>query len=209
MQEYIYFDIGANVGAWSLANIERCDRIIAVEASPSTCKVLLANCAAAAGKIECLNYAVCNSDQDEITFYESEQNVLNTLNKEWLTSETSRFANTAFQETKCKTISIDKLIQLYGQPTFIKIDVEGAENLVLKSLTSKAASMICFEWASEFNHITNECLDHLEQLGYTKFAIQYTDSYTYRPNTSASIDVIREELSKTIAKQDWGMIWCM
>ena len=40
----MYFDIGANIGNWSLANINQCDKIISVEASPITFKRLENNC---------------------------------------------------------------------------------------------------------------------------------------------------------------------
>lgn len=36
VEELMYFDIGANIGDWALANINNCNKIIAVEASPST-----------------------------------------------------------------------------------------------------------------------------------------------------------------------------
>ena len=50
------------------------------------------------------------------------------------------------------TITIDKLIQEYGTPELIKIDVEGGEFECLSSLTQKVNN-ICFEWASETNDI--------------------------------------------------------
>jgi FkbM family methyltransferase len=40
----MYFDIGSNIGSWSLANIKSCDKIISVEASPITFTRLVNNC---------------------------------------------------------------------------------------------------------------------------------------------------------------------
>ena len=40
----MYFDIGSNIGNWSLANIDQCDKIISVEASPITFCRLTDNC---------------------------------------------------------------------------------------------------------------------------------------------------------------------
>ena len=40
----MYFDIGANIGNWSLANVDKCNKIITVEASPSTFQKLSNNC---------------------------------------------------------------------------------------------------------------------------------------------------------------------
>lgn len=38
------FDVGANVGRWSLSNASRFDKIVAVEASPSTFERLRRGC---------------------------------------------------------------------------------------------------------------------------------------------------------------------
>jgi hypothetical protein len=155
-----------------------------------------------------LNYAVCNS-KDDVVFYQAQSDVLSTLNKDWLTNETSRFYNQPYKEIICKTITIDYLIYVFGLPDLIKIDVEGGEYECISSLTQKN-KLLCFEWASETNDITFKCLDHLLGLGYTQFYMQNKDSYTFRPNDSDFYDInaLKSILSNTIPKKDWGMIWC-
>jgi FkbM family methyltransferase len=203
----MYFDIGANIGNWSLANINQCDKIISIEASPITFTSLVNNCKN--DKIILVNYAVCNNNGDDITFYQADSNVLSTINKGWLTNDTSRFYNYPYTEITCKTITIDKLIEQYGLPDFIKIDVEGGEYECICSLTQKV-KLICFEWASETNTITLNCIDYLLNLGYSQFYIQNGDNYTFRPqeNEFYSSDSTKTKLLNTIPKQDWGMIWC-
>ena len=70
--------------------------------------------------------------------------------------------------------------------------------------------MLCFEWASEVNDITFKCIDYLLNLGFTQFYIQNQDDYLFRPqdNDFYDISTIKTKLSNTVAKQDWGMIWC-
>ena len=202
----MYFDIGANVGKWSISNLNNCDKVISIEASPNTFSKLFEN-AKNISKIVTLNYAVCNSNDEFITFYESSCDTLSTINKEWLVSEKSRFYNqTQIREIKCKTISIDKLIEIYGVPELIKIDVEGGEFETISSLTQKVNNL-CFEWASETNETTFNCIDYLQKLGYSEFAIQYEDAYTYRPNIYTASEKIKELLNKTTPKKEWGMIW--
>jgi FkbM family methyltransferase len=199
------FDIGSNIGNWSLANVNLCNKIICVEASPITFKKLVKNCKH--DKIILLNYAVCNNEND-ITFYQADNDVLSTINKDWLTNNSSRFCNTKYKEIICKTITIDKLIQQYGLPDLIKIDVEGGEYECILSLTQKIP--LCFEWASEVNNITFNCIDYLFKMNYKQYYIQYSDNYTFRPNDNDyyDIDTIKTKLSNTIPKVDWGMIWC-
>lgn len=209
MPDSLIFDIGANVGNWAIANLEKATQIISVEASPKTFQKLSENCKQYS-KITCLNYAVCNSNEPEIVFYDAAFDTISTLNKDWLTSDASRFVNTPYNVIKCKPISLDKLIETYGLPDLIKIDVEGAEDIVLQSL-SKKCKMICFEWASEMNKVIYNCLDQLLKLGFTKFCIQTGDDYKYRPDRSQFVETIDicKYLSTTVPKVDWGMIWCI
>ena len=201
------FDIGSNIGNWSLANINYCDKIIAIEASPITYNRLVNNCKH--DKIVLLNYAVCNNNGNDITFYQAEIDTLSTTNIGWLTNDTSRFFNEPYTTITCKTISIDKLIEQYGIPDLIKIDVEGGEYGCVTSLTQKA-KLLCFEWASETNDISFKCLDYLFNLGYTQYYMQCEDEYLFRPqeNDFYDISIVKTKLSTTVAKQHWGMIWC-
>ena len=202
----MYFDIGSNIGNWSLSNLNNCDKIIAVEASPNTFKNLLININDNS-KITCLNYAVCNSQEEYVTFYDCIANTVSTINREWLDSENSRFYRQfSYNTIKCKPITIDKLIEIYGVPELIKIDVEGGEFETISSLTKKINNL-CFEWASETNEITFKCIDYLQKLGYKDFSIQYEDNYTYRPNIYTDSITVKKLLNKTTPKKEWGMIW--
>lgn len=202
----MYFDIGSNIGKWSLENINLCDKIISIEASPITFNKLVNYCNH--DRIILLNYAVCNNNGNDIKFYQADCDVLSTINKEWLTNDTSRFYNHPYKEIVCKTITIDKLIEKYGLPDLIKIDVEGGEYECVRSLSHKV-NLLCFEWASETNNITLSCIDYLYTLGYTQFYVQFEDNYLFRPKDEDFYDIysIKKILSNTIPKKDWGMIW--
>ena len=199
----MFFDIGANDGLWSLANIDACDKIIAIEASPITFQRLPKH-----DRITLVNYAVSNSNGEDVIFYHADLDVLSTLNKAWLTDEKSRFNGRGYKEITCKTITLDSLIETYGKPDLIKIDVEAGEYLCIQSLSQKV-DLLCFEWATEMNDITFQCLDHLYGLGFTQFHLQFRDNYTYRPPENEYYDVteIKNRLNNTIPKQDWGMVW--
>lgn len=208
----LYFDIGANIGLWAIANLNvnksNTDiKIISVEASEKTYIKLVDTCKKYKN-ITCLNYAVCDNNNEDVTFYHcTSADTLSTLNKEWLTSPNSRFYNYKYNEIKCPSITIDKLIEKYGIPQLIKMDVEAGEYNCIKSLTQKAQTL-CFEWSSESNDISFNCLDHLYNLGYRKYYIQYKDEYTFRPTTYHTIDEIKLELNNTIPRNHFGMIWC-
>ncbi len=203
----MFFDIGSNIGKWSLENIKYCDKIISIEASPLTFIKLVNNCKN--DNIILLNYAVCNNNGNDIIFYQADCDTISTINKDWLTHESSRFYNNKYKEITCKTITIDKLIEQYGLPDLIKIDTEGGEYECIASLTQKV-KLLCFEWASETNSISFKCIDYLFNLGYTQYYIQNEDNYVFRPQDNDFYDIhtIKTKLSNTIPKHDWGMIWC-
>ena len=200
------FDIGSNVGEWTSQNLNSTDKIISIEASPATFNKLK-NRFIGNSKVECLNYAVCNNNLEDTTFYECPCDVLSTLNKNWFDDEKSRFYSSKYTPITVKTITIDKLIELYGIPDLIKIDVESGEFDCVTSLTQKVQNL-CFEWASETNDITFNCLDYLSSLGFSKFYLQIGDAYTFRPSSFVSLDEVKEQLNKTTPKVEWGMIWC-
>jgi FkbM family methyltransferase len=207
-QENMCFDIGANIGKWTNANLGYYNKIISVEASPYIFDKLKQNCKN--DKIILLNYAICDNNNKEIKFYQAENHTLSTINKDWLIDSKSRFFNEKYKEIICKTNTIDNLILQYGKPNLIKIDVEGGEFECIKSLTQKV-DFLCFEWACETNNITLKCLDYLFTLGFTKFYIQNSDDYTFIPEKTKydDLSLIKSKLDNMIPKKDWGMIWCI
>lgn len=205
----LLFDIGANIGAWALANVSESNTIVSIEASPYTYTELLKN----VGNVKNIythNYAVCPSKESHIVFYHCRgAHTLSTLNRDWLSSPQSRFESykNTITEVTVPTTSIDKLIETYGIPDLVKIDVEGAENVVLQSLTQKVP-LLCFEWASEWKAQNRECVEYLRSLGFRQFAIQYEDKYTYRPVVfDLSTEDVLGIFEKTTPKSEWGMIW--
>lgn len=205
----LIFDIGANVGNWTLANYNESDNIICVEASPYTFNKLV-SIVGNRPNITCVNMAVCDSTADKVEFFHSDATTISTLDRKWLDDPTSRFyKHCGFHSVMVSPISLDKLIELHGIPDLLKIDVEGAENIVIRSLTSKAKTL-CFEWATEWNRKTFECIRHLTNLGYSKFHLQHADSYRFRPSSyEHTAESLIETLKSTKDKEDWGMIWCI
>jgi FkbM family methyltransferase len=203
----LIFDIGANVGNWAKANSHDDVSIVAVEASPSTFGQLLAN-TNTMKNITSLNFVVCDSPSTHVSFYESDNNGISTLNESWLNDPKSRFYNSAnYRTIKVPCITLDELIKMYGTPNFIKIDVESAEDIVIQTLTSKV-DMIAFEWASEMRDVAYRSIDHLVSLGFTRFHIQLQDAYTYRPTTFEHSELSAKTYLKTTQDRwDWGMIW--
>jgi FkbM family methyltransferase len=150
----VFWDIGANVGFYSwltASKVQNLKEIVAFE--PDTisyellCKTIQRN---KLDKIKVINCAVSNVD-DQIAFIVDR-----------VTGATGRIQDTV---TAVESVQLDSLIkQGYAVPDLIKIDVEGAEHLVLNgasSLLSKHQPIMLIETAN------TQLIDDLESQGYT------------------------------------------
>ena len=72
--------------------------------------------------------------------------------------------------TKVRTITLDEMVEKYGTPDMIKIDVEGYEYEVLQGLSAKQKK-ICFEWHEEEEDTLYKIVEHLQNLGYSQYGI--------------------------------------
>jgi len=217
-KKFLAFDIGSNSGMWTLSNINNYANIISIEPSKSTYNSMLNNTMNIPG-IECLNYAICVenrfiliNNEPSTAFYDFDINTLSTTNLKWIEDTKSRFyKSTQYKTVYVKTKTIDFLIDKYGIPDLIKIDVKGSEYNCIRSLTKRVKTVICFEWASEtFDDVTLKCLDYLKnELGYNKFYIQYRDEYTFVPKAedyTTNIQTIKNTL-RNPKIYDFGMVW--
>lgn len=205
----LIFDIGANIGRYSLTfAVNPENTIISVEASPNTFNMLKINMSPFTN-VTALDYAVSNSKEPYITFYNCQSDTLSTLDINWLTSSESRFGDHQgrFSPIQVKAITLDALIEKYGVPDILKIDVEGAEEQVIRSL-SKKVPILLFEWAAEWKDSLKLAIDHLTSLGFTKFHVQKEDKYSYYPlDFDLTSDQCKQVLEASVNKVDWGMIW--
>jgi FkbM family methyltransferase len=81
-------------------------------------------------------------------FHLSNDSTISSFSDDWINAvkKTSRFKDKNWDKTvKVEMTTVDKVIGVYGLPSFIKIDVEGYELEVLKGLT-QPVGMISFEY---------------------------------------------------------------
>ena len=67
--------------------------------------------------------------------------------------------------------------------------------------------MITFEWASETQELTIQCLSYLQLLKYSQFYVQYGDDFLFRPTRFYDIRECLTIITESKEKKDWGMIW--
>jgi FkbM family methyltransferase len=183
----LLFDIGANRGDATVAGLEKgYKKIVSVETAPKMYSLLLRTFAYHSEVLP-LKFAISDSNNEIVEFYECVEDGLSTTEKAWLTDPSMPYHGKEFRTVRAVTCTLDFLIEQYGNPDLVKIDVEGAESQVLAGLTLKPKNL-AFEW-------TIETLDqHIEQLrrlkevnGYTEYALQYITHHLDQPKEYRSL----------------------
>ena len=198
----LIYDIGCNKGDFTDCYADTC-RVISVEADKRTylkCKDRFVN----NPNVTVINRLVSSVSNKETDFWQCNWSVASSASKDWVFN--GRFSGKKdWSKVKVESITLDDLIDTYGVPDLIKIDVEGFELEVLKGLSGKAG-IIAFEWSEEIWHKTIKCIEHLKSIGYTKFDYQYRDKpfktdYNWQDFNKLEIDIKPER------KHNWGMLF--
>lgn len=202
------FDIGANRGDAVIAGLHKgFDKIIALEPAPRVFKDLVANFLYNPAVVP-LKLAVSDSVDQEIEFYEADEDGLSSINKDWLTATGMPYKDKPFRTVKATTITVDKLVELYGKPDLIKIDVEGAEWFVFKGM-SRHHGMLTFEWTDVTAQEHQDQIKYLySDLGYTEVAPQFITHHLEEPTEWMPIKDFNlfywiSENAKAWTKKDW------
>jgi|SRR5579863_2062589 len=152
------FDVGANAGNRVLPLLLVGAKVVAVEPQADCYQYLKQKF----GKKITVVGKGLGAEETVKKFYVSSASVLSSFSKEWIDSVTDRFNGYTWHEPiELEITTADKLIETFGIPSFIKIDVEGYELEVLKGLTHPV-KMISFEYAvPEQTEKVIQCIDQI------------------------------------------------
>jgi FkbM family methyltransferase len=156
------FDVGANIGNRITPLLELGANVVAIE--PQTiCIDFLKK--TFGDKIKIVEKGL-GAKEEIKRFYISNATTISTFSQDWISDmKKGRFKN--YEWNKVKSIQIttlDKLIAEFGKPKFIKIDVEGYEEEVLKGLSSRV-EILSYEYAvPEQTNKALKCLEIIEKI---------------------------------------------
>lgn len=173
------FDIGANLGNRVKSFRKLGCNVIALEPQNSCFATLEKQFATDPGTT-LVNKAVGRTT-GEAEIHISPDHVLSSLSKDYIqkTHQSGRFAASRWDRTHpCEVTTMDILIEEYGLPRFVKIDVEGYEAEVLAGL-SKAVNAFSIEWTPEVPENAITCIHHMASLGDYEFNVSWAETMTF------------------------------
>jgi FkbM family methyltransferase len=162
----LIFDIGANVGDYTYIFSKLANKVIAFEPDEKNNRILRTRFGGNKG-IGIVQKAVSSTVGEADFFMQTPGSGYNTLSKKWVdileSEKFSRFDDVKkFEQTeKVSTTTLDDIIQAYGLPDFVKIDVEGFELDVLKGLTQP---LPYFSFECNFPEFFSETIAGIEYL---------------------------------------------
>jgi FkbM family methyltransferase len=168
----LVFDVGANRGQRTGIFVELGARVVAVEPDQANQRLLARRFPvrnSRPGRVAIVAKAASDAPGEKKFWIHEDGSGLNSLSAKWvglLAGDKDRFGKTiSFPTDKMvETVTLDYLVREFGEPAYIKIDVEGHEARVLRGLSS-AAALLSFEVnLPEFIEEGLECVDILAGL---------------------------------------------
>jgi FkbM family methyltransferase len=174
IQQDLVFDLGMHKGEDTAFYLAKGYRVVAVEADPE----LVAHCrlrfseAIRDGRVRIVEGAIApGSESARVAFYRNpKRTIWGTIDPQWVErNQKSR------QDVICievPRVEIGQVFRVYGVPRYLKIDIEGADRLVLdalRPLPQRPPYLSIESEKVEFSLLEAE-LKTLSELGYKRFA---------------------------------------
>lgn len=204
----LVFDVGANIGNRVASFVKLNAKVVAVEPQHDCCIFLEERFGK---KVSVLRNGIGES-RGELDLYIGESNILSTFAKDRVENlSEGRFSQHQWKKSgSIPIITLEDLIEKYGQPSFIKIDVEGMELEVLKGLRSPVKG-ISFEYTVPEE--TSKLINCVRQL----IAIDKRYEFNYSVGESMSLQlekwITAEEIlahieTSVFLETSWGDVYC-
>lgn len=176
----LVFDIGAHVGD-RVASFRRLGaRVVAVEPQPAMVKVLkLLYGRAADVAIEAV--AVGRSIGTTSMMINADNPTVSTASRALVNAARGAPGWEAQRWTRSIQVpvtTLDALVDKYGAPAFIKVDVEGFEEEALQGL-ARAVKALSFEFTTIQRDVALACIERCITLGYARFNAALGESQTF------------------------------
>ena len=204
----LVFDLGAHVGNRTRAFRALDCRVVALEPQPDCARVLRAIFRRAQGVTVVESAVGAAGGRLQLTINERHP-TLSTAADGWRKERERdpRFANIRWGHAvtvACTTL--DGLIARFGEPAFVKIDVEGSEPDVLAGLGRPLASL-SFEYLPGALDAVHACVARLAALGRYRYNWSPGESFEFAAPEWLTGDRLAEALSTAAAQRRSGDVY--
>ena len=203
----LVFDIGSNVGTTVEFFSQKADKVIGFEPNPRLVEILRRRFN---NRNVIIDSRGLSNEIGEKKFRIANADTISTFSEDWVNNSRFTGGYSWNEGIIVETTTLDSVIDQYGTPDYIKIDVEGYEFEVLTSLTKLLENtIISFEWAEEQKNKIEQTIKYLFNLGYKKF------SYTEADKILMDVEIDWRTIDKLNLienlddqrKDKWGMVY--
>ena len=175
----LVFDLGAHVGNHTRALASLGCHVIAVDPQPD-CANTLRLLYRKNRQVDVVQAAVSDTSEQVQLAISERHPTLTTTKREW---RADRERDPLFEGIRwnspisVRATTLDGLIEQYGTPSFVKIDVEGAELTILSGL-SHPIQTVSIEYLPNCVDETKKCIARLSALGPYQFNWSKAETFT-------------------------------
>jgi len=193
----LVYDIGMHKGEDSEFYLRKGFRVVAIEAIPSFCSEVADRFKAEvdSGQLTIVNVAIAEND-GPVKFYVNPNSVWGTIRPDW-SKRNERLGSASIDVIEVLGVKFVDVLREYGIPYYLKVDIEGADILCLKSLggTDARPRHVSIEANKvSWRELLHE-FDLLESLGYHRFKLvpQHKVSRQRCPSPSREGNYVRHQ----------------
>ena len=194
----LVFDIGANVGVLSAVFASLGAKVVALE--PNADCVRHIQLSYADKQIEVIQAAVGAKNGLTVLNVSDRIDVRSSVSDDWMKTmggQDESYRGIWTRKTFVPIVTLDSLIELFGMPQFIKIDVEGYEEKVLSGL-SEQPPLLSFEFTAAFLAPAMRCLDMQVLRENSTFNLSYNLDWGYPARLESDTWMEKRELKKVL-----------
>jgi FkbM family methyltransferase len=192
----IFYDVGANYGFYTYLALEFCKEVHSFEPLPDVFENLKMNLENIENVF--LNQVALSDKNGKAKIYLTKSSGLDASGSSTIVEENLNAHYYKFSDSlDIETTTLDNYLKNHNKPTIIKLDVEGAESLVIKGgyeFFRNNSPIIAMEvWCSkEGGEISTEALEKLRESGYKSHLI----------NKDGDLELVNGDLSLIVDQEN-------
>jgi FkbM family methyltransferase len=191
----LVFDVGANMGNRAKVFWKLGAQVVAFEPQVG-CYDYLRLVFTGKKSVRLVNRAL-GKTEGETEMFIADASIISSLSTRWIEAvrRSGRFSeNNWDKKQRVEITTLDKAIQEFGTPSFIKVDVEGYEFEVLSGL-SNPVDCVSIEFTPEDIQNTLNCIDHMSSLSSVDARLSLGESLKWETPSWLNADKIKQELA--------------